>query len=444
MTKINKTETIKNSNSLPLRERISILGRHLRRKWHKIETIIYPPIARILHKRALSKVRAKKEPLNVIFMVIHESVWKFDRIYWKMKQSNDFNPIIVICPYIAQGEEIMYRDMEKAFTWFESRNYNVINSCDSGNWIDVKSQLKPDLMFFTNPHDLTTKKYLAKSFLNILSLYVPYAFPVSKYMNYYAQYNQVSHNTMWKIFTSNEMDKKIFIDYSDTKGRNVVVSGYPGVDNLIDKSYVVKDVWKKQETIKKKIIWAPHHSIEKGSPLRYSTFLKIADYMKTVAVKYSDELLFSFKPHPLLKGKLYAHSDWGKEKADGFFEFWQHSSNTQLDLSEYNDLFLTSDAIIHDSGSFLAEYLHVNKPAMYMVADDTLTERFNPFGKLAFAVCSHGKSTEDVALFIENDILNGQDLMADKRSDFVHKHLLQNKIVPSDYIFEYLKKSLGR
>jgi len=133
-------------------------------------------------------------------MVIHESVWKFDRIYWKMKQSSDFNPIIVICPYIMQGDKVMTRDMDKAYLWYREKGYNVIKSLRSNKqWINIKSELKPDLMFFTNPHDLTEVQFLAKSFLNILTVYVPYGHQVTKYMNYHAQYNQLFHNIMVSV-----------------------------------------------------------------------------------------------------------------------------------------------------------------------------------------------------------------------------------------------------
>jgi CDP-glycerol glycerophosphotransferase (TagB/SpsB family) len=166
--------------------------------------------------------------------------------------------------------------------------------------------------------------------------------------------------------------------------------------------------------------------------------------MKRIAEHYSDEIQFSFKPHPLLKDKLHQHDDWGIEKTDGFFEFWNASANTQLNLADYCDLFLTSDAIIHDSGSFLAEYLYVDKPAMYMVADENLTQKFSPFGKLAFEVCSHGSSIEDIRLFIEKDVLQELDEMKCKRSEFIHRQLIKDGSIPSDNIFSHLLQVLKR
>jgi len=418
------------------------LGQSLRRKKNRIVNKVYPKLARVLHHRALIKVRAKKTPLNVVFMVIHESTWKFDRLYWEMEKSADFNPIILICPYTLQNKEIMLRDMEKAYSWYKKRDYQVISSLNNKEWVDVKSQLKPDLMVFTNPHDLTRKQYLAKSFINYLSIYTPYGFPVSKYLNYSAQYNQVSHNTMWKIFTTNQMDKDIFVKYSNMKGKNVEVSGYPGADDLIDKNYKAKQVWKAQKVKKKKIIWAPHHSFEKESPIGWSTFLVFANFLKNMSTKYSQQVQFSFRPHPLLKDKLYEHPNWGVEKTNDFYDYWENSENTQSDMVSYTDLFLTSDAIIHDSGSFLAEYLYVNKPSMYLIADERLEERFSPFGVAALHAYSHGKVEREIEHFIQHDVINEDDSMMDKRNDFRKRHLLHDDSqVPSEFIFKYLKES---
>ncbi|WP_412972000.1 CDP-glycerol glycerophosphotransferase family protein [Glaciecola sp. MF2-115] len=436
MYKVNLRELVKR---IPFARKF---GKKLRQKVHGFQYVTYPKLAPFLHERALKKVKRQETPVKVVFMVIHESVWKLDRLYWLMEASKEFKPIVLICPYVMQGEEVKRRDMKKAFDWFEKRGYNVKSSIVNGRLLNIKAEMKPDLVFFTNPHDLTETQFLAKSFVNVLTAYVPYGHQVTKYMNYYAQYNQLSHNTMWKIFTINQLDKNISTEYANNKGRNVEITGYAGIDKLIDTSYTAKNVWKPQIVRKRKIIWAPHHTIEIDSPLKYSTFLDTADYMKSLSTDYSDVLQFSFKPHPLLKDKLYAHEEWGLERTNEFFNFWDTSVNTQLDLADYIDLFLTSDAIIHDSGSFLAEYLYVNKPALFMIADDSIEERFSPLGTDAFNACSHGRSCEDIRRFIESEVLENKDSKKDIRESFVESCLPSNGAIPSDLIFTYLLKQL--
>ena len=76
--------------------------------------------------------------------------------------------------------------------------------------------------------------------------------------------------------------------------------------------------------------------------------------------------LIAFKPHPILKPKLYKHALWGKERTDAYYHCWETMENTQLEMSDYIDLFMTSDAMIFDSVSFMTEYLYTKKPALFL------------------------------------------------------------------------------
>jgi hypothetical protein len=55
--------------------------------------------------------------------------------------------------------------------------------------------------------------------------------------------------------------------------------------------------------------------------------------------------------------------NWGSEKTTAYYDKWDNLDNGQFKSGDYVDL-LTSDALIHDCGSFMAEYLVVGKPAL--------------------------------------------------------------------------------
>jgi CDP-glycerol glycerophosphotransferase (TagB/SpsB family) len=92
----------------------------------------------------------------------------------------------------------------------------------------------------------------------------------------------------------------------------------------------------------------------------------MAELMLELAQAYKDRIQIAFKPHPSLITQLYQHPDWGKERADDYYARWQQMENTQLETGGYVDLFMTSDAMIHDSGSFVVEYLYANRPVMFV------------------------------------------------------------------------------
>jgi spore coat polysaccharide biosynthesis predicted glycosyltransferase SpsG len=120
---------------------------------------------------------------------------------------------------------------------------------------------------------------------------------------------------------------------------------------------------------------------------------------------------------------LYKEPSWGKEKTDDYYNQWNNLVNGQLNQSDYIDLFLTSDAMILDSGSFLNEYLCVNKPSLYIMRDENLTNRFNEFGKAAFNFHYHGHDIKDITDFIKSTVIEGNDTLKDARENFIKTYL---------------------
>jgi hypothetical protein len=137
-------------------------------------------------------------------------------------------------------------------------------------------------------------------------------------------------------------------------GVNALVTGYPGVDNLLDPNYSPRDVWKIKDKKVKRLIWAPHHSMFTDECIYYSCFLQYSDFMLEMAQKDRDDIQIAFKPQPVLRNKLNQY--WGKGKTDDYYHRWESMDNTFLENGGYVDVFLTSDAMIHDSGSFLIEF----------------------------------------------------------------------------------------
>lgn len=70
-----------------------------------------------------------------------------------------------------------------------------------------------------------------------------------------------------------------------------------------------------------------------------------------------------------------------KRKTDRYYSEWESLSNAQLETGKYVDLFMTSDAMIHDCGSFTIEYHYTLKPVMYLVKGEEHTKMMNAFAK---------------------------------------------------------------
>lgn len=392
----------------------------------------------------VKKKHIENKRIKVCFLVIHRAVWKLDNLYRLLENDSRFEPIIVICPYTTVPENIQNEEMNSALYFFEQLGYNVVSSKHYGGWLDINEAIKPDVVFFTNPHNLTLPQYLWSNFREFFTCYVPYHHQVDA-GQWNSQWNSKFHLSMSKLFYVNSYHKELAKDKMLNNGRNVEITGYPGTEDLYLNMHNKKHdliVWKNIQN-RKKIIWAPHHTIEYDQILGVSEFLNISEAMVELSKKYKSEIVFAFKPHPVLKSKLYNHQSWGKEKTDEYYKYWNEAENCQLEEGEYINLFKQSDAMIHDSGSFLAEYLYLNKPVFYFINDST-SKRFNAFGLNCLDVCTKGNFADLEEFIIA--IINDNDVNCDKRKAFVFSELIdiEESSYPSKKIFNILSSEFFR
>lgn len=400
----------------------------IRRQWQK--------------NKELVNACKEHECLRVVFLVVHASTWKLDIVFDLMLKDPKFDPVILVIPYTVYGKSQMMHELEQAYSFFEQKGFPVIlsHNAESNTWLNVKESLKPDLLFFTNPHPLTEKEYYITNFSDTLSCYVPYAFMADA--KYKMQYDQLFHNLTWCNFYETSIHKSLAQKYSRIKGENVVVSGFPGNDIFIDKNHTPKDPWAPRSRFKKRIIWAPHHFMNEGP--RSANFLDYSDTMLKIADRYKDVIQFAFKPHPILRPKLYTYPEWGKEKTDAYFQAWDQRENRILEEGPYADLFLTSDALVHDCGSFITEYNFMNKPSLFMISRHNKMDDFNEYGIQALEVLYKSRTYEELIAFIDNVVIGERDTLREQRNAFVENVVIPKKgSTASENIVNYLKSTLG-
>jgi hypothetical protein len=81
--------------------------------------------------------------------------------------------------------------------------------------------------------------------------------------------------------------------------------------------------------------------------------------------------------------------------------------------------------MIHDSGSFVIEYLYTHKPVMFISRDINhfLTGQTD-LSREAFAQLYIGKEEREILDFVDNVVLGGDDPMLPQRMAFYQRHLL--------------------
>ena len=375
------------------------------------------------HQQLVEQLRQEQRPLRVVFIAIDVAYWRYQHVYELMKADNRFLPTIVLSPCLGHAHQ--EQEMERLRKYFEARSISFIDYDFSGKPFDIRGQINPDIVFFPQPYEhLLCKEHDCLNFYDRLVCYMPYAFWMSTGK---LSYDLHFHNRAWRLYYSTQLHLEEAQKVATNHGRNVRVVGYANADDFLRPNH--GSPWHQLTDGKKRmcIVWAPHYSIiaENSALPPRANFLWMADLMVTLAREYCDKIQIAFKPHPALLTHLYQHKEWGRERTDEYYELWRTMPNTQLEAGEFVDLFMTSDAMIHDSGSFAVEYHYSKKPVMFVSKNmKPILDTQSTFGLKTYDLHYIGKDEADIRRFIDDVVLGGNDPMRPEREQFFRDYLL--------------------
>jgi hypothetical protein len=336
------------------------------------------------NKKILRRVKRKNQ-IGVAFQVVHASVWKLDHLYRLLERSQRFKPFVVICPFFSSSPEIRSKEYELTRKLCEKNGYLYFDSISLGLMVPLEkiAMPTPDIVFIQNAYDRTYPEYQSGSWKESLVCYVSYFFT----MNILSEknYGKAFHKKIWFYFLESRFHLRTAMKQRKSfDQRNLVVTGYPGLDPFLYPTDT-EDPWRARSSSadsKIRVIYAPHHTVyEKEGGLGYSTFEDFSGAMLELAERHTDEFQFAFKPHPLLYEKLLNHPDWGPSRTNHYWKRWEALPGCLVEEGDYTALFQHSDALIHDSNSFLAEYLSTGKPALFLLTRMKPTQKLNEAGQ---------------------------------------------------------------
>ena len=381
-----------------------------------------------------------KECLRVAFLLPIPGMWKLDSVFQVMQKNPKYKPYIVILPYSTYkgySEEEIESTLSRTERFVKEKGYEYVLPINktTNQWMDIKKEYHPDIVFFCTPYKDSMSQYFVYHFQDVLTCYVQYSF--CSLENSAVNYNLIFHNLVGIHFLESTVHQEMARKVARNKAVNTFVSGYPATEIFLDCDYKPANQWKIKHSNHKKVIWAPHHSIDYHNYV--STFLSISDDMIHIAEKYKDTLQFVFKPHQTLKLKL--QQIWGVEKTEEYYNKWKSMENTQLISDGYEDLFLTSDAMIHDCGSFTTEYLFTKKPVLYLCRTEEMADKFNEFGVKAFNCHYKGSTIQKIESFLQDVVIAGNDPMKSQREQFFNEYLKpKDGILPSQKILQVIEQ----
>ena len=410
--------------------------------WLLGSTFVVACYRALILPRVVRRVKANGK-VRVVFLPMNCAMWRYGGVYRRMLNDPRFEPIIVTAPRIIQPKESFVQEQRELVSYFQSQGVQVVVGYDEkqDRWMDLRA-LEHDVIFYTQPYDgLLPKEFEYWHNLRSLVCYAPYSFQFNKVG---WNWDNALQNYAWRHYVSLPHHVELCRPFSRIRARNAVPVGYffeeEYQDALTDRTQLDK-VWRGDR--RKRVIWAPHHSIEAGASFKTSAFFEICDEMVRLREKYRDKIVFAFKPHPMLRDNL--HQRWGKERTEAYYADWANAENSFLDDGAFIPLFAGSDAMIHCSGSFIVDYIYTGKPVQYVYCKDRNAPDFGEIGDAALKAHYPAHGVAEIERFIEDVVLAGNDSMKKQREDVYQKYLKSpNGKTFSENVVEDILKGLGR
>lgn len=372
-----------------------------------------------------------EEVTNVAFVIAHIAMWSCDVLYHLFASDPKFNPYIVLAYSTRRNNGADTDAFEKSKEWLVKQNLKFRTlDLDTPKKQCFEKMGKPKIVFYLTPYSNLLPEGCNLVYLpaSVLTIYIPYSFMLSDAPNKFTCPGMV--NT-WRHFSDSAFYRKMLISHDPLNERNTYFVGYPKMDIYYEPSETdKKSIWKvhpgADERKVKCIIYAPHHSLE-GSEIctqHFSTFKE--NYLAFLEYAAANSLTTSwiFKPHPALRTTAVATGLFASEKEyDGYLKKWDALPNAQVvEEATYYDIFKTSDAMILDSVSFIAEYQFTQKPLLFLTKEN---QNFNEFGRALMdrQYCAKGDDWQAIRAFIEDVVVNGKDENKGSRTMFFRENL---------------------
>jgi glycosyltransferase involved in cell wall biosynthesis/CDP-glycerol glycerophosphotransferase (TagB/SpsB family) len=380
------------------------------------------------------------EQLRVGFLVSSSARWNCQVLYSEMQADPRISPRIVLSQpeyrvEFARKVEV-YREQRDFFLAVDPSLIELFDEI-SGVQRPIED-LDLDVIFYEMPWGM--KDYPRRMLGRALNVYMHYGFMMMA--NHEMHYNIATfHSYLWAYYTQTEDHRRLHLEHDPSAHDRLVVTGYPKLDVYLTEESPSEEVWEAAGGVdgeRPRVIYAPHHSLGRDN-LGMSTFAWMHEPMLDLLLGEPD-VQWAYKPHPSLRFSVEKNDLMSSEDYAAYEALWQRAGNaTVVDTGNYFDLFRTSDALVTDCGSFLAEYLPTGKPIIWLVSEATVG--LNPVGeKFAegfYAVRSRAEF-EDV---FDDVVRRGNDPLRERRQELANS-LFPARGTASHAVLDHLRREL--
>jgi hypothetical protein len=364
--------------------------------------------------------RKNKEKITIGFFILYPQTFPSLSLIKALEKIEGLELLLIPIPDMMREPDNRIKLFKKIERSFKGAGRNLIDIYDKNKneYIDISEKL--DLVCISNPYDCLTHKFFTIEYLkdkDILPFYINYGFNITNYSKKVISQKEFAY--FWKIFVETKYCMEYYILYSTARKESLSLVGYAKMDALAEQLIKSRK--------RKKIVLAPHHTLEGlGFELQLSNFIRYADFFLKLPEIYKN-IDFVFRPHPLLFYNLKSHGIWNEIKIKLYLEKLHSLENLVHDEeTSYMELFANSDGLIHDCGSFTAEYLFTEKPACYLLNESGGHEEFTFLGENCLDQHYLARSEGEILAFIDGVIIQENDYKKNNRHFFALEKLKIN------------------
>ncbi|MDR2779449.1 MAG: hypothetical protein LBB16_04195 [Puniceicoccales bacterium] len=382
------------------------------------------------HLQDLQKA-AKYRKICVAFLVNEVAKWYGGALYDLFENSNHFEPLILVTKKITCYDTT--EEFNATFSFFKNAGMRVECVYDATNskFLDLKI-FDPNIVFYGQPWGIEHIQSIGKVANFALTCYTPYCFHM---MSSEYDYLELFHRFLWKYFVESPWHLESY--KNRFKADNCVSSGSLHLDGYFSKKMPHMGFWKDTLSTKKRIIYAPHFTFT--TQHQVATFPQNGRFMLNLASMYP-QTTWVVKPHPSFDYSVVVDGIMTRQELDAYYAEWE-KYGTVVKGGNYFDLFKTSDCLITDCISFLADYFPSGKPVFHLRRSDQL-RKFNDFGKDIIGTYYQIHSNAELEKLFSRVIIGGDDFMASKRLKQMAKLELMSNKTASKCVFDHLQKEL--
>ena len=335
----------------------------------------------VQNRIAIKILQGKK--INIVFVCHRPAFWSsLATVYDALKSDNLFDVKIVAIPIKEELPNLGYSHENYLSEGAEDfwKSYSCINGYDyqTREWLDL-STLHPDYLFFQWPYNIVRpkeyKSFVVSKYAKLCYVHYASNFIGSGILEESTPMDFVQNVSMF--FTQNEIDDKLIRGVLKKYGNNFTktfLTGFPRYDGLEKYKDADSSLWNYPRSDNKfRIIWTPRWCTNEGNCHFFDYKDKLLDYCAG-----HPEIDFLFRPPPQAFIGLNATGELSEKEAAIYKAEYDKHSNTKIDYSkEYLTTFYSSDCMITDISSIVAEYFLTGKPIIYCHKKDC----FNDFSR---------------------------------------------------------------